>query len=166
MVPMPFIFSVCHIDNFVLSYIIVITITTFERILKMKYSRQRECIIQYLRSTTCHPTAETVHEHILQDCPNISLGTVYRNLSLLTELGEIQKITAFDGPDRFDGNKTPHYHFICSQCGAVIDLNMDSLSHINLLAAHNFDGTIEGHTAHFYGKCPDCAKRYSFLQKQ
>ena len=132
----------------------------------MKYSKQRESILQYLRSTKCHPTAETVYRHILPNCPNISLGTVYRNLTVLTELGEIQKITAFEGPDRFDGNNTPHYHFICRQCGAVIDLEMESLSHINLLAAHNFEGTIEGHTTHFYGKCPNCAKPHRSVSVQ
>ena len=125
----------------------------------MKYSRQRESILQYLRSTKCHPTAETVYQHIVADHPNISLGTVYRNLTLLTELGEINKITAFDGPDRFDGNVTPHYHFLCRECGAVLDLEMDSLAHIDLLAAHNFKGTIESHTVQFFGKCPDCSKQ-------
>ena len=130
----------------------------FERIISMKYSRQRECILKYLHSTKCHPTAENVYQNILTKCPNISLGTVYRNLTQLTERGEIQKITVFDGPVRFDGNMTPHYHFICRKCGAVLDLDMDSLSHIDLLAAHNFEGTVEGHIAHFYGKCPDCSK--------
>lgn len=123
----------------------------------MKYSKQRESILKYLRSTKCHPTAETVYQNILSENPNISLGTVYRNLTLLTELGEISKITDFEGPDRFDGNNAPHYHFVCRECGTVLDLEMDSLSHINLLAAHNFNGTIEGHTANFYGKCPHCA---------
>lgn len=127
----------------------------------MKYSRQRESILQYLRSTKCHPTAETVYQNILAENPNISLGTVYRNLTLLTELGEIKKITAFDGPDRFDGNIVPHYHFICRRCGTVLDLDMDSLSHINLLAAYNFEGTIEGHMAHFYGECPACSKQFT-----
>lgn len=124
----------------------------------MKYSRQRESILQYLRSTKCHPTAETVYQAIQSENPNISLGTVYRNLTLLTELGIIKKITAFSGPDRFDGNLIPHYHFICKKCGAVLDLEMDSLAHIDLLAAHNFTGAIEGHMVHFYGICPDCMK--------
>lgn len=122
----------------------------------MKYSKQRESILKYLRSTKCHPTAETVYQNILSENPNISLGTVYRNLTLLTELGEIIKITDFDGPDRFDGNNAPHYHFVCKDCGAVLDLEMDSLAHIDLLAAHNFSGMIEGHRVHFYGKCPNC----------
>ena len=124
----------------------------------MKYSRQRESILKYLLSTKCHPTAETVYQNILAENPNISLGTVYRNLTLLTELGEIRKITSFDGPDRFDGNTMPHYHFICRKCGTVADLEMDSLTHIDLLAAHNFPGIIEGHITHFYGKCANCAK--------
>lgn len=125
----------------------------------MNYSRQRESILRYLRTTDCHPTAETVYQKIQSENPQISLGTVYRNLTLLAELGQILKITAFDGPDRYDGNITPHYHFMCRECGCVMDLAMDSLAHIDLLAAHNFDGTIEGHTAHFYGKCPQCARK-------
>ncbi len=127
----------------------------------MNYSRQRESILQYLRSTKCHPTAETIYQNIQSENPNISLGTVYRNLTLLSEVGQIQKLTFFDGPDRYDANIVPHYHFVCTKCGAVLDLEMDSLSHINLLAAHNFEGTIENHMAFFYGKCPNCAKHIS-----
>ena len=124
----------------------------------LKYSRQRESIKACLMGRRDHPTADDVYLSIRQEYPNISLGTVYRNLTLLTELGEIKKITDFDGPDRFDGNTALHYHFICRKCGAVLDLEMDSLAHINLLAEHNFDGTIEGHLTHFYGLCPECAK--------
>ncbi len=83
----------------------------------MKYSRQRESILQYLRSATCHPTAEDIYHHIQTDNPNISLGTVYRNLTLLSDLGQIQKISTLDGPDRFDGNFLPHYHFVCREIG-------------------------------------------------
>lgn len=123
----------------------------------MNYSRQRESILKYLRSTKSHPTAEAVYQNIITENPNISLGTVYRNLTLLTKIGEIQKISTLGGPDRFDGNIAPHYHFICEDCGAVLDLEIDSLDHIDLLAAHKFTGTIKGHVAHFYGICPDCA---------
>lgn len=132
----------------------------------MKYSRQRESILRYLRSTKCHPTAETVYQNIQAENPNISLGTVYRNLTLLTELGEINKITSLNGPDRFDGNIKPHYHFVCMACGAVLDLEIDSLAHINLLAAHDFEGMVEGHVVHFYGKCPGCAKEEISRQNQ
>ena len=124
----------------------------------IKHSRQRECIKEFLANRYDHPTAETVYLNVREDFPNISLGTVYRNLSLLTKLGEIRKLSTGIGPDRFDGNTALHYHFICRKCGAVLDLEMDSLAHINLLAEHNFDGTIEGHLTHFYGLCPECAK--------
>ena len=124
----------------------------------IKYSRQRECIKQFLADRYDHPTAETVYLNVKKEFPNISLGTVYRNLSLLAELGEIQKISTGIGPDRFDGNPTPHYHFVCSQCGSVIDLEMDGIDHINIIAANQFDGEIDGHITYFYGKCSNCLK--------
>jgi Fur family peroxide stress response transcriptional regulator len=107
---------------------------------------------------TDHPTAETIYENLRREYPKISLGTVYRNLSLLSELGEIQTIATGVGPDRFDGNAKPHYHFICKHCGAVIDLKLQGLEHINLLAQHGFTGDIEDHTVFFYGTCEACKK--------
>ena len=83
----------------------------------IKYSRQREAIKHYLASTKEHPTADTVYLHVKEDFPNISLGTVYRNLNLLTDIGEAIKIPTPDGGDRFDGNVIPHNHFLCTSCG-------------------------------------------------
>lgn len=125
----------------------------------LKYSRQREAIKNFLVSRYDHPTAETVYTNIKEEFPNISLGTVYRNLSLLAEIGEIQKLSTGIGPDRFDGNAAPHYHFICNCCGSVLDLEVSGLDHINVLAGQNFDGEIEGHQIYFYGKCPNCKNR-------
>ena len=122
----------------------------------LKYSRQRESIKSFLMTRTDHPTAETVYENLRKEYPKISLGTVYRNLSLLTEIGEIQTISTGVGPDRFDGNVEPHYHFIWKRCGKVIDLKMQGIEHINLLAQHEFSGSIEGHTVFFYGRCEEC----------
>lgn len=124
-----------------------------------KYSRQRESIKNFLAARYDHPTAETVYLNIKEDFPNISLGTVYRNLNLLAEIGEIQKLSTGIGPDRFDGNPLPHYHFICNDCGSVLDLSVSGLEHINILASQNFDGEIEGHITYFFGKCPHCAKK-------
>ncbi len=125
----------------------------------LKYSRQRESIKTYLMQTKEHPTADMVYLHMKETYPNISLGTVYRNLSLLTEIGEVNKLTSCDGADRFDGNTAPHYHFTCDQCHNVYDLEMESIEHINLIAAQNFDGEITGHTAQFHGICGQCMKR-------
>ena len=122
----------------------------------LKHSRQRDCIQTFLMSRYDHPTAETVYLNIRKDFPKISLATVYRNLSLLAELGEIQKISTGNGPDRFDAVTAPHNHFVCSCCGKVIDLEMESIAHINEVAGKSFDGKIEGHSIHFYGYCPDC----------
>ena len=78
----------------------------------LKRSKQRESIKKFLISRYDHPTAETVYMNIKEEFPNISLGTVYRNLSLLADIGEIQKLSTGIGPDRFDGNPKPHYHFM------------------------------------------------------
>ncbi|WP_167957101.1 Fur family transcriptional regulator [Anaerosporobacter faecicola] len=121
-----------------------------------KFSRQREAIKEYLASTTCHPTADTVYLNIKKEYPNISLGTVYRNLNLLAEQGEILKISCGDGSDHFDGNVHPHYHFLCKHCGSVLDLRMESIDHINTIASASFPGQIDGHTVYFYGLCEDC----------
>ena len=122
----------------------------------LKYSKQRESIKNFLVTRYDHPTAETVYLNIRKEFPNISLGTVYRNLNLLAEIGEIQKLSPGIGPDRFDGNPAPHYHFICRHCGCVMDLTVSGLDHINILAGQDFDGEIEGHITYFYGVCPSC----------
>ena len=125
----------------------------------LKYSRQRESIKNFLMQRCDHPTAETVYLGIKEDFPNISLGTVYRNLSLLADIGEILKISTDDGPDRFDGNINPHYHFFCKDCGQVLDLEMESIEHINVIAGHKFAGQITGSVTHFFGKCPECMEK-------
>lgn len=122
----------------------------------LKYSRQREAIKTYLNSTTAHPTAETVYENIRKIYPNISLGTVYRNLNLLVAQGEILKLSCGDDRDHFDGNAMPHNHFICTCCNRVLDLDMEPVDHINEIAGKTFSGRIYGHVTYFYGVCPDC----------
>ncbi len=121
-----------------------------------KYSRQREAIKEFLAHTKEHPTADTVYMHIRETYPNISLGTVYRNLNLLAEQGEIIKINCQDGSDRFDSNHKPHYHFVCKSCGKVSDIEMEPLDHIVRIAGAGFEGKVEGHVTYFYGICPEC----------
>lgn len=122
----------------------------------LKYSRQREAIKEFLNGRTDHPTADMVYMNIRKEFPNISLGTVYRNLALLSDIGEILKLSTGAGGDRFDANTSPHYHFICSQCHDVIDLEMSSIDKIDKIAGENFNGEVEGHTVYFYGKCEKC----------
>ncbi|MDO5550178.1 MAG: transcriptional repressor [Lachnospiraceae bacterium] len=122
----------------------------------LKYSRQRESIKNCLAARCDHPTADALYASIREEFPNISLGTVYRNLNLLVELGEIQKLSFGDGSDHFDSRITPHYHFVCKCCRQVSDLPMSPLDEINSLAQRYYDGVIESHTTTFYGLCQTC----------
>ena len=122
----------------------------------LKYSRQREAIKSFLMTRKDHPTADVVYENVRREFPNISLGTVYRNLTLLSDMGELLRLRVGDGMDHFDATTTPHYHFICNACGRVIDLNIDSLESINEIAGAGFGGRIKGHVAYFYGSCDEC----------
>ncbi len=124
----------------------------------LKYSRQREMIKDFLKTRHDHPTADVVYMNVRRQNPNISLGTVYRNLSLLADIGEIQRLRLGDGTDHFDADTSPHYHFICTKCGSVIDLKMESIEGIKDIAGANFNGTIDGHVTYFYGTCGNCAK--------
>ena len=90
----------------------------------MKYSKQREVIEQTVKASNSHPTAVEVYEALRPHMPNISLGTVYRNLSLLSENGTLQKISMPDTGDRFDGDISAHSHIVCEKCGAIWDFDM------------------------------------------
>lgn len=125
---------------------------------KRKFSRQRESIRQYLTGRTDHPTADMIYQAVREEYPSISLGTVYRNLTLLADDGEIQRLDLGEGQERFDPNTMPHYHFVCKECGNVVDLDMPWMSHMDTLASNFIDGDVEGHTAFFYGTCSACKK--------
>lgn len=127
----------------------------------LKYSRQREMIKEFLMDRKDHPTADVVYMNVRQQYPNISLGTVYRNLTLLADIGEIRRLRVGDGVDHFDADMSPHYHFVCSECGCVMDLEMGSIEKITELAGANFDGYIAGHITYFYGVCGNCVKSES-----
>lgn len=123
------------------------------------YSRQRESIKKYLETHPTHPTAETVYLDMREEFPNISLGTVYRNLNLLADMGEILRISSGSRPDRYDGNTRPHYHFICNQCGKLLDMDMEPGTELEKQANLSFPGIITGHVTHFFGLCPECCNQ-------
>lgn len=122
----------------------------------LKYSRQRESIKELLIYRKDHPTADMIYTDMRKSFPNISLGTVYRNLSLLSEIGEIKKLSTGDGVDRYDAVTAPHNHFICRHCKAVMDLEMEDIGAIKALAEKNFHGVIEDYSVNFYGLCETC----------
>lgn len=123
----------------------------------LKKSRQRDAILAFLSPRKDHPTADTVYMGVRSQFPNISLGTVYRNLTLLSEMGVIQKIDMGGTlPDRFDPNPEPHYHFACTSCGCVDDIEIPYQSLVDQLAARHYGGTITGHRTFFHGLCRTC----------
>ena len=126
----------------------------------LNYSRQRESIKENLRHRYDHPTAEMIFTDIRKLYPRVSLATVYRNLGLLSDLGEIRHLVFPGGPDRYDGNLAPHDHFICRACGTIIDLDKAPGNPVMMRqVAKQFDGVIEDCSVNFHGLCPACAKR-------
>ena len=89
----------------------------------IRYSKKREAILTAIRSTHCHPSAEWVYQKLKPEHPDLSLGTVYRNLIFFQQRGDIQSVGVVKGQERFDAVTTPHSHFVCNSCGAVSDLH-------------------------------------------
>ena len=87
-----------------------------------KYSRKREAVLEIIRGTASHPTADWIYDEVRKDIPDISLGTVYRNLAAFKDEGLIISVGVVDGRERFDANTGEHAHFICLGCGSVLDI--------------------------------------------
>ncbi len=126
----------------------------------VKYSRQRQMIHNFLITRKDHPTADVVYKNIRQECPNISLGTVYRNLTLLADRGEIIKLQVGDGVDHFDADTSNHCHFVCSDCGAVTDMHLDCLEKMFAKAQQIFNGKINSQNTCFFGVCKECLDKF------
>lgn len=122
----------------------------------LKYSRQREAIKEFLATRKDHPTADTVYMEVRKEFPNISLGTVYRNLTLLADRGEILRIKVGDGTDHFDPDTSTHYHFICKECGCVQDVELEAPVKMEQMVSKSFGGEITGSVTYFYGMCEEC----------
>jgi Fe2+/Zn2+ uptake regulation proteins len=123
-----------------------------------KFSRKREAILDALRSTKTHPTAEWIYATLKPLYPDLSLGTVYRNLSLFRSEGQIISVGTVNGQERFDANIAPHPHFICDSCGEVIDID-DSFYQGSIKKPSGFDeGEINWCEVVFHGKCLKCLK--------
>ena len=123
----------------------------------MNYSRHREAIINVLKSTTSHPSAAWIYDRVRIQIPNISLGTVYRNLAALEKEGLIIKVPVGDSREHFDGDTTPHSHFYCKSCDAISDIPFDpSETREKAEADHGFE--IHSVTYTFTGICKNCLK--------
>ena len=121
------------------------------------FSRKRQAILEAIRSTTVHPTAEWVYQAVKPQYPDLSLGTVYRNIARFKAEGLIHAIGVVNGQERYDGDIRPHNHFVCSQCGSVMDLSEKYLSQeIHQLLSEKYDMLVLSHELIFHGVCQKC----------
>ena len=126
---------------------------------KCKQFRKRNAILSCLRSSHAHPSAEALHEMLQPEHPDISLATVYRNLSLFKQQGIIQSLGTVGGIERFDGNVEPHVHFICTSCHAITDLPQIGVPDQLRSTVENATGGIVGECQlSFTGTCQSCCK--------
>lgn len=122
-----------------------------------KQFRKRNAILDCLRQSHAHPSAEAIHVQLNAVHPDISLATVYRNLALFKSQGMIISLGTVNGIERFDANTQPHVHFICSGCDAVIDLpDMDAPELLCCEAASAVGGKVDSCQLSFSGLCRDC----------
>lgn len=119
-------------------------------------TQQRKVILEELRKVNTHPSADEVYEMVRRRLPRISLGTVYRNLDILSKSGEIQKLEIGCNLKRFDGIADNHYHIRCLHCDRVIDVPEGFDVAVNLELENPGGFTILGHRLEFVGICPDC----------
>ncbi|MBQ6714371.1 MAG: transcriptional repressor [Clostridia bacterium] len=121
------------------------------------YSKQREAILKVLRNSKSHPTASQVYEEVRKEIPNISLGTVYRNLAILVEDGEIISVVVGDGNDHFDGDNSFHLHLHCKKCGSITDVPVDDKTIEVMSGEEGF--CIENAVCVVYGICRNCKEQ-------
>ena len=122
-------------------------------------TRQREAILRYLRKATSHPTADSIYEGVKKEIPNISKGTVYRNLKVLQESGQIAELHLTGNTSRYEGRKEKHYHFRCESCDKVYDLDQPVDISLDERLSRKTGLLVTGHQLEYYGLCTDCQNK-------
>ena len=123
-----------------------------------RYSHQRQAILDNVRARCDHPSADMIYEDLRKVYPNISLGTVYRNLTQLAESGEILRISDCER-DRFDKTLDPHVHFICDECDTVKDVWISTFETELAGIRTELDCTINSVTVSLHGSCAECRRK-------
>lgn len=122
-----------------------------------KRSKKRDAILACIRSTDIHPSAEWVYTQLKPQIPDLSLGTVYRNIHMFREEGTVVSVGVVDGLERFDGNTRPHVHFVCEGCGAVLDVGtIEVPMELTAQAEEATGGMVAACKLSFSGRCPKC----------
>ena len=119
-------------------------------------SVHRDTILRVVMNTTSHPRADWVYDQVKKEIPNISMGTVYRNLKLLAQSGEIKEVDIPGSLSRFDGNNCNHYHFRCEKCGSILDLDEPIDYTMQSRIAEKTGFKVKRHYLEFIGLCSEC----------
>lgn len=123
-----------------------------------KQFRKRNAILDALRNTTAHPSAEMVHQMLQASHPDISLATVYRNLKLFQQQGLVTSIATVRGTERFDARTEPHVHFVCDGCDAVLDLDAIPVPTLSTAVEESAGCQVRDCRLIFSGLCQNCRK--------
>ena len=123
----------------------------------VRFTPQRQAILEFLLATDVHPTAEDIYKQVKVKFPGVSLGTIYNTLNMLKEHGFILELTCGDMSSRFDGNPVNHYHAMCGRCGKVVDFPC-TLIEMDGLVVEKTGFIIITHNLVFNGICPECQK--------
>jgi Fe2+ or Zn2+ uptake regulation protein len=133
---------------------------------KYRMTNQRQVILEEIQKINTHPTADEVYEMVRRRLPRISLGTVYRNLEILSACGLIQKIGPLSSQMRFDGITRRHYHLRCIYCGSVEDAPIDPMENLENAICEKSDYSIIDHKLEFIGICPKCKRKGNTIHKK
>lgn len=126
---------------------------------RLRMTKQRRVILDQLRKLKSHPCADEVYRRVRRFLPRISLGTVYRNLEVLSQQGMVQKVDLGGPQRRYDGDVTTHYHVRCVECGRVEDAPVRPMRSVEERLRRLSDYEILGHRVEFIGLCPECKVR-------
>ena len=133
----------------------------------VRYSKKREAILTAIQGTSCHPSAEWLYQQLKPRHPDLSLGTVYRNLAFFQESGQVQSVGVVQGQERFDAIVAPHSHFICNCCGSVLDLpDVQSDPGLEQTVSTQYGLAVHRCELTFYGLCSSCShQNYHFKEE-
>jgi len=139
-------------------YSVIVAVTKESLIMKeiRRNTKQQQIILEELRKLTSHPSASDLYQIVRKRVSRISLGTVYRNLQLLSKNGTIRKLDMAGREARFDGRPDSHYHIFCSKCGKIGDLNESPIVITGSVLKEADGWKILKHRIDFIGVCPEC----------
>lgn len=121
-----------------------------------KHSRKRDALLAALRATGEHPSAEMLYSALKEEYPDLSLGTVYRNLAMFVRDGDAVSVGVVNGQERYDACTYPHAHFVCTLCQSVLDVPLPDLAGLDEQVRTALDCDVEAHSLSFSGLCSRC----------